>query len=83
MIAGLLLMFDSAIALKRVDGDPIFGLRAMDVLSIACVPAMAWAIIELRRFRTMDPMTKVRAIGMIGVGVMVIVIQLIERLTAR
>ena len=83
MGAGLLLTFDSAIALKRAGGDPIFGLEAMDVLSIACIAAMASSIIDLRRFRTMDPMLKVRTISVIGVGALVVTIQCIERLTTR
>jgi len=75
MIAGLLLMFDSAIAFRRAYGDPIFGLEAMEVFRFACVACMASAIIDLRTFRTMDQMGKVRAIGIIGVGVLVVAIQ--------
>jgi hypothetical protein len=82
-IAAFVLIFDSAIALKQGHGDPIFGLEAMEVLSIAFVALMVSAIIDLRRFRTMDPMGRVRAIGTIGVGVMVVTIQCIESLTAR
>jgi hypothetical protein len=82
MIAAVVLMFD-AIAFRGADGDPIFGLGAMEVFSIACVAMMGSAIIDLRKFRTMDPMDRVRDIGAIGVGVLVVAIELIERLTAR
>ena len=83
MIAGLVLMFDSAIAFKRADGDPIFGLETMEVLSIGWVALMASAIIDLRRFRTMNPRGKVRAISTIGVGVLVVTLYWLERVTAR
>ena len=82
-IAGLLLMFDSAIALGRASGDPIFGLEAMETLSIAFAVSMVSAIIDLRRSRTMVARDKVRAIGIIVVGAMVLTIQLIEFLTVR
>ena len=38
---------------------------------------------KLRKFRTMDAMEKVRTIGAIGVGALVVAIQLPERLRAR
>jgi len=82
-IAGIVLIFDSAIALKRAGRDPIFGLKTMDVLSIAFIALMAWAIIDLRSFRTMDPTERVRTISIIGVGVMVLTIECIDLLTAR
>lgn len=83
VIAGLILMFDSVIAIGRAGGDPIFGLETMEVLSIAFAVSMVSAIIDLRRFRTMAARDKVRAIGIIGVGALVLAIQLIERLTVR
>ncbi len=83
MFAGLPLMFDAAIAFKRADRDAIFGLEAMDALAIALVVSMVSAIIDLRGFRTMGSMAKVRNIGVIGVGLLVVAIQLIEHLTAR
>ena len=67
-IAGILLIFDSAVALRGGDSDPIFGLETMEVLSIGFVALMVSAIIDLRRFRTMDPMRKSRAISIIGVA---------------
>jgi hypothetical protein len=83
MFAGVILMFDAAIAVKRADRDPIFGLEAMEVLSIAFIALMGLAIIDLRKFRTMDPMERVRTIGILGVGVMVLSIELLEHLTTR
>ena len=68
---------------RRGDGDPIFGLQAMEALSIAFVAVMASAIIDLRRFRTMGAKAKVRAISTICVGGLVIAIQVLEHLTAR
>ena len=82
-IAGLILAFDSGIAFRGADGDPIFGLEGMEVLSIAFVALMASAIIDLRRFRTMNPRRKVRAISTIGVGVLVVALYSVERVTAR
>lgn len=82
-IAAVLLVFDSVIAFRGGGGDPIFGLEGMDVLSIACVAMMTSAIVDLRRFRTMAPMGRFRAIGAIGAGALVVAIQLVERLTAR
>ena len=83
MFAGLLLMFDAAVAFKGSDRDAIFGLEAMDALAIALVVSMVSAIIDLRGFRTMGAMTKVRNIGVIGVGLLIVAIQLIEHLTPR
>src|SRR5260221_5556994 len=83
MFAGLPLMFDAAIAFKRADRDAIFGLEAMDALAIALVVSIVSAIIDLRGFRTMGSMAKVRNIGVIGVGLLIVAIQLIEHLTAR
>jgi hypothetical protein len=83
MFAGLLLMFDAAIAFKRADRDAIFGLEAMDAFAIALVVSMVSATIDLRRFRTMSSRAKVRNIGVICVGLLVVAIQLIEHLTAR
>jgi len=83
MIAGFLLLFDSIFAFRREDGDPIFGLEAMEVVSIGCVAVMASAIVDLRKFTTMDPEDKVWAFGAIGVGVLVVAIYWIERVTAR
>ena len=83
MFAGLLLIFDAAIAVKRADRDAIFGLEAMDALAIAFVVSMVSAIIDLRGFRTMDAMEKVRNVGVIGIALLVVAIQLIEHLTAR
>lgn len=83
MFAGLALMFNAAFALKRADRDAIFGLEAMDALAIAFIVSMVSAVIDLRRFRTMDSMSKVRNIGIIGAGLMIVTIELIERVTAR
>jgi hypothetical protein len=83
MFAGLLLMFDAAFAFKRADRDAIFGLEAMDALAVAVVVSMVSAIIDLRGFRTMDAIEKVRNVGVIGVGLLVVAIQLIEHLRAR
>ena len=83
MFAGLLLMFDAVFAFKRADRDAILGLEAMDALAIALVVSMVSAIIDLRGFRTMGSNAKVRNIGVIGVGLLVVAIQLIEHLTAR
>jgi hypothetical protein len=83
MFAGLLLVFDAAIAVKRAGRDAILGLEAMDALAIALVVSMVSAIIDLRGFRAMGSMAKVRNIGVIGVGLLVLAIQLIEHLTAR
>jgi len=55
----------------------------MDALAIGCVALMVSAITDLRRFRTMDPMDKVRNIGALGVGAMVVTIQLIEHFRPR
>jgi hypothetical protein len=82
-IAGLVLIIDSAIALKRGGGDPIFGLETMTMLAIAFVPSMVSAIIDLRKFRTMDANGRVREIGILCVGAMVEAIYWIERLTTR
>jgi hypothetical protein len=83
MIAGLILMFDAVVAFKQGRGDPIFGREAMEVFTIACVAMMASAIIDLRKFRTMDRDRKFRAIGAIGVGLMVVTIYCIERVTTH
>lgn len=83
MVAGLLLMFDAAFAFIRADRDAIFGLEAMDTLAIALVVSMVSPIIDLRGFRAMGAKAKVRNIGVIGVGLLVVAIQLIEHLTAR
>jgi hypothetical protein len=82
-VAAIILMFDAAFALKGRGGDPIFGLETLDVLAIGCGAYMASAIIDLRRFRTMTATERVRAIGGIGIGVMVLTIFCIERFTAR
>ena len=55
----------------------------MDALAITLVVSMVSAIIDLRGFRAMGSMAKVRNIGVIGVGLLVLAIQLIEHLTAR
>ena len=83
MIGGFLLILNSAVALKRADRDPVFGLEAMDALAVACVVSMVSAIIDLRRFRTLGPLGKPYTIGIIVVGVMVVTIQVIEHLTTR
>jgi len=83
LIAGSVLVFDAAFAFKRADRDAIFGLEGMDALAIAFVVLMASAIIDLRGFRTMGSMAKVRRIGIIGVGLLVVAIQLIEHLAPR
>lgn len=82
MFAGFLLMFDSVIAVKGAGRDAIFDLEAMDVLAIAFVVSMVSASIDLRRFRTMGSMARVRNIGIIGVGLLVVAIQVVEHLTA-
>jgi len=83
MFAGLIVMFDAAFAFKRADRDVIFGLEAMDAFAIALVVSMVSAIIDLRGSRTMGAMAKVRNVGVIGVGLLVVAIQLIEHLRAR
>src|SRR6267378_702514 len=83
MFAGLLLAFDALFAFKRAGRDAILGLEAMDVFAIALVVSMVSAIIDLRGFRTMGSNAKVRNIGVLGVGLLVVAIQLIEHLTAR
>ena len=82
-IAALLLMFDAGIAVGRADGDPFFGLEAMAVIAMGFGALMVSAIIDLRRFRTMNALGKVRAIGAIGVGLLVVAVYWFERLTAR
>jgi hypothetical protein len=83
MFAGFLLVLDAAFAIKGADRDAIFGLEAMDAFAIALIVSMVSAIIDLREFRTMGSMAKVRNIAIIGLGLMVVAIQLIEHLTAR
>ena len=82
-IAGLLLMVDALVAHRRAGGDPMFGVQAMDAFAIGFACLMASAIIDLRKFRTMNARTRVRSIGILGAGAMVVGIQLIERFTAR
>jgi len=83
MIAALILMFDAGVARMRAGSDPISRQEAMEAFSIACVVMMVSAIIDLRKFRTMPAMDRVREIGVIGFGVLVITIDLIERFRAR
>jgi len=82
-VAAIILMFDAGFALKGKGGDPIFGLETLDVLALGCVALMGSAMIDLRKFRTMSALQRVRRIGGIGVGVMVLTIYCIERLTAH
>lgn len=82
-IAGLVLMFDAAFAVGRPDGDPIFGLEALDVLSIAFVLAMTSSVIDLRRSEPMGPLGRSRNIATLVAGALVLVIELIEHLSTR
>jgi hypothetical protein len=82
-VVGFLLVLNAVIALKGSGRDPVFGLETMDALAIGLLVAMVGATIDLRRFRTLSRREKPYTIGVIGTGLMVVTIQLIEHLRAR
>lgn len=82
LVAGLVLVLDS-VAARAPGGDPLLGLNLPEVLALAFALLMVSAIIDLRRFRTMVASGKARTIGMLFLGVLVVTIYWIERLTGR
>jgi hypothetical protein len=68
-VAGFVLILDSVIAARAPDGDPIFGLGSFEVLSLGFIVYMLSAIIDLRKFRTMNLRWKAQRIATIGLGV--------------
>ncbi len=68
---GLAMMLVLAVSTRRLGQDTVFGLEPFQFFSLAYLVFLPSPIIDLRRFPTMRPLSKMRTVGALFVGLLV------------